>query len=446
MSQTEPEAEPGHVSVGRLYGSGAAAFRASSPAADPEEPEQSRLTADELFDARTACASVYRSVLDDSQAAEYRLQQPWPHVRPGVTASIVEILEDVQRTEDSAQSKKKRKEAYARTKWYQQRLDFLEGSFQDAGSASDTSSDDEPLNKRAQGDMQSDSPFWTCMNRSCHQQGDTAGDLQACNFDNYFTTFNCAACGAARWDGPDGQLEACTAAAFQTADLDNTNSRQLLARVKSSTQSKQAAGLHLPKNCIRAEISKHAGKVQLHGLHAAASWPMKCEQQPATHPSTSAQDLLPLPENERGPSGNAIAAQFRMPSSLHRPLPSKQTDAFAVLQNAILDLNSDIRHGLQPCHSQAACQDEGLNTDQSCGSQPAEQAQDDDDPDAAAGLANTPDDGIAASGQHVCVSRQEAQASASEQVAPAQAADAAEFAKGFLRFLMMEAQDQPQLS
>ena len=441
MSETELAPEPGHISVGRLYGTGAAAFRASSPAANPEEPEQPRLTGDELFDARTACASVSQSVLDDSQAAEYRLQQPWPHVRPGVTASIVEILEDVQRTEDSAQSKKRRREAYARTKWYQQRLQFLEGSFKDAGHASDTSSDDEPLDKRARSDMQSDSPFWTCVNCSSQQHGDTAGDLQVCNFKNHFTRYNCAACGAARWDGPGGQLEACTAAAFQTADLDNTNSRQLLARVDSCTQSKQAAGLRLPKNCIRAEISKHASKVQLHKLHAAASWPMKCEQQLVAHPSMTDQDLLPLPENERGTPGTAIAAQLRMPSSLHRPLPSKQTDAFVVLQNAILDLNSDIRHGLQPCR-QAACQDEGLIN----GSQPAEQAQNDDDPDAAAGLDNTPDNGIAASGQQTSLSQHEIQASASEEVAPAQTADAAEFAKGFLRFLMMEAVDQPQLS
>ncbi|KAK9839151.1 hypothetical protein WJX74_010545 [Apatococcus lobatus] len=218
MSEVEPE--PGHVSIGRLYGSGAAAFRASDPAAALDEPEQLRLTADELFDARTACASVYQAVLDDSQAAEYRLQQPWPHVRPGATASIVEILNDVQRSEESAQDKKRRKDAYARTKWYQQRLDFLEGSFKDTDTASETSSDDEQLIKRTRHTMQPDEHVWSCINHTSRQQDGTRDYLQSCNYDNHYTRYNCAACGAARWDGPGGQLEACTAAAFQTANLD----------------------------------------------------------------------------------------------------------------------------------------------------------------------------------------------------------------------------------
>lgn len=442
-TQPEPEAEPGHVSLGRLYGSGAAAFRASSPAADTEEPEQPRLTADELFDARTACASVYQAVLDDSQAAEYGLQQPWPHVRPGVTASIVDILEDVQRSEESAQDKKRRKEAYKRTRWYQQRIDFLEGSFKSSASASDTSSDDDQLSKRARRDMQSDTPFWTCMHQSRQRFDGTTSDVQACSYDNHFTTYHCAACGAARWDGPGGQLESCTAAAFQTADLDKTSTKQLLARVQSCTKSQQGAGLHLPKKAIRADISKHASKVQLNQQQSGAGWPMEHQQQPAAL-AIPTQDLLPLPDNATPHpvlTGNARLAHLRLPSNCSRPQPSRQTDAFAALQTAILDLNSDIRHGLQPCTPQTAGQ--SLDANHSQDNHPPDERQEADSPEAASPTAMQDD---MADGQSDQVPEQKAQSDIFEATAPAQAAAAANFAKGLLRFLMLESQGQPQLS
>ena len=445
MSETEPEPEPGHVSLGRLYASGAAAFRASSLAADTEEPEQPRLTADELFDARTACASVYQAVLDDSQAAEYRLQQPWPHVRPGVTASIVDILQDVQRSEESAQDKKRRKEAYKRTRWYQQRIDFLEGSFKSSASASDTSSDDDQLSKRARPDMQSDKPFWTCMHHSRQRYDGTVADVQACKYDNHFTTYHCAACGAARWDGSGGQLESCTAAAFQTADLDKTSTKQLLARVQSSTKSQQGAGLHLPRKAIRAEISKHASKVQLVQQQTGTGWPLEHQQQPAV-PAIPTEDLLPLSDNETSRpvlTGNARLAPVRLPSSFSRPQPSRQTDAFSTLQTAILDLNSDIRLDLQPSPAQTADQDLSANHNQD--NHPGDEMQDADSRDNAAptALHHARPGVVGHEGQIV---EQKAQNDALEASATAQAAAAAKFANGLLRFLMLESQGRSQLS
>lgn len=50
-----------------------------------------------------------------------------------------------------------------------------------------------------------------------------------CGTGNEATAGCCCVCGAARWDGPDGQVQQRIAAALQTADLDATNLRQVRA-------------------------------------------------------------------------------------------------------------------------------------------------------------------------------------------------------------------------
>ena len=52
-------------------------------------------------------------------------------------------------------------------------------------------------------------------------------DRHPCGYVNRFTPLECAACGAARWDGPGGQLRARLAAVLQTADLGSTSVRQV---------------------------------------------------------------------------------------------------------------------------------------------------------------------------------------------------------------------------
>ena len=124
------EPPPGQVAAGRLYGPGAAAFRHAdadaAAAGDPVQPEaaaQPKMSLDEALDARAACSSVHQALLEDSLAAEHRLQQAWPHVEPGLTASLGEILDDLQRSEQSAHDKKLRRQAYERTRKYEDVLE-----------------------------------------------------------------------------------------------------------------------------------------------------------------------------------------------------------------------------------------------------------------------------------------------------------------------------------
>lgn len=49
-----------------------------------------------------------------------------------------------------------------------------------------------------------------------------------CGACNPAGAVSCCECGAARWDGPDGQLQQRVTAALQTADLDISNIRQVL--------------------------------------------------------------------------------------------------------------------------------------------------------------------------------------------------------------------------
>ena len=63
------------------------------------------------------------------------------------------------------------------------------------------------------------------------------------------------------------------------------------------------------------------------------------------------QGLLPLPENQTGFIGftdNPDAVQYTFPPSCHRPKPTKQRDAFAALQSAIVDLSSSIKSASAP--------------------------------------------------------------------------------------------------
>ncbi|KAK9838474.1 hypothetical protein WJX81_001580 [Elliptochloris bilobata] len=80
---------------------------------------------------------------------------------------------------------------------------------------------------------------------------DGEGQQRACGYVNRFTPHECAACGAARWDGPDGQLRARLAAVLQTADLSATTMRQVMRRLEAEGGGLQAA---LPKETVKAEI------------------------------------------------------------------------------------------------------------------------------------------------------------------------------------------------
>jgi hypothetical protein len=66
---------------------------------------------------------------------------------------------------------------------------------------------------------------WVCFNRIRFVEPE--GGYAVCSIPNHRLDAACSGCGALRWDGPDGQLAARTAAAMQTADLDHTTGRQV---------------------------------------------------------------------------------------------------------------------------------------------------------------------------------------------------------------------------
>ncbi|KAK9866099.1 hypothetical protein WJX84_006944 [Apatococcus fuscideae] len=217
------------VSLGRLYASGAATFRAPPLSPIPEstaQPSQqdgyTPITLDELFDARTACSSVQQSMLLDCEAADLRLLQPWPHLVPSATASLAEILEDVQRTEETTKERNKRRRAYDRSRRYWKKCPRLSEAADETGSEFDTDSDS--CSDREEEQTGAPQSSWTCVYHYRHKASEAP---QPCGYENFFTKHECAQCSAPRWDGPMGQMNSCVAAAFQTADLDDTTGMQL---------------------------------------------------------------------------------------------------------------------------------------------------------------------------------------------------------------------------
>ncbi len=456
----EPAA--GHVSAGRLYGPGAAAFRSGVPEAaeagpdchpQPQQAEQPRLTLDEALDARAACSSVHPDMRDDSMEAASRLQQDWPHLRPGETAPLADLLEDFQRTEETAREKEFRRLAYRRTQMYATYLKELAGvSVKGSQESSSSSSDNEAVPEKLWRQRRPDLPFWTCVNHCRRQRRGQPSSLQACSHKNQFTKHHCAVCGAARWDGPDGQLQACVNAAFQTADLDTTSTTQLAARVHFFSRSKQGAGLELPDGAVKAEVRKHLRRLQPDRNLAEVRKDSGPEQHEPEH-NLMSPGLLPLPENEIALSNfpdNPGASRFTFPASCHRPQASKQRDTFAALQTAIMDLSSDIKHASkQP--GMTASSDANVASQPSGHRQNLRAAEIPDQDDM--GIANEllegaepenfddPHSGHASLERAVQSALQNHEASAD-----ADGNAAAEFARGLLRQLMIEAQDYPQLS
>jgi len=91
-----------------------------------------------------------------------------------------------------------------------------------------------------------------------------------CGASNAAAAWCCCECGAARWDGPDGQLQQRITAALQTADLDLTNIRQVMGVQRGACSS-----------CIVLRQTDSSSPAWLHPAAPAYGIGLRCDNFPA---------------------------------------------------------------------------------------------------------------------------------------------------------------------
>lgn len=133
--------------------------------------------------------------------------------------------------------------------------------------------------------------------------------LVPCSHVNSVADASCEACGAARWDGDNGQLSARVRAILQTSDLNATTLKGVLRRLAAESGNVPAAGLQFARADVQREVDRQLALGQQRTAAAAHA-------QPAPADADSKQAAAQSQQLHRGPLVSQAATSLRSSSVL----------------------------------------------------------------------------------------------------------------------------------